>query len=67
MFELQLDAVLFNKVVVEAFQTCIPNNIAMTDPFLRRKAGECDYRLMLTALGVAEGATSCWRSMPLLI
>lgn len=49
------DAHLFDEEVVEAIKACVPNNIARIDPALRRLAGECGYRSMLTALGVSEG------------
>ncbi len=49
------DARLFDEEVVEAIRACVPNNIAKIDPSLRRLAGECGYRSMLTALGVSEG------------
>jgi AmmeMemoRadiSam system protein B len=52
------NARLFDKEVVEAIRACVPHNIAMIDPYLRRMAGECGYRSMLTALGVSEGAAS---------
>ncbi|MCA1635751.1 MAG: hypothetical protein LC802_19200 [Acidobacteria bacterium] len=52
------DAALFDKEVVEAIQARVPNNIISIDPFLRRMAGECGYRSMLTALGVSDGASS---------
>ena len=44
-----------DEEVVEAIKSCAPNNIAQIDPALRRLAGECGYRSMLTALGVSEG------------
>jgi AmmeMemoRadiSam system protein B len=50
------EACLFDEEVVKAIRTCIPDNIARIDPHLRRMAGECGYRSMLTALGVSEGA-----------
>ena len=49
------EAHLFDEEVVEAISACAPNNIAKIDPALRRLAGECGYRSMLTALGVSEG------------
>lgn len=49
---------LFDEEVVEAIRACVPRNIARIDPYLRRMAGECGYRSMLTALGVSEGAES---------
>jgi AmmeMemoRadiSam system protein B len=49
------EAHLFDEEVVEAIRACVPNNIAKIDPALRRLAGECGYRSMLTALGVSEG------------
>lgn len=44
----------FDEEVVEAIQSRHPNRIASIDPDLRRLAGECGYRSMLVALGVAE-------------
>jgi AmmeMemoRadiSam system protein B len=49
------DARLFDEEVVEAIRACVPDNIARIDPSLRRLAGECGYRSILTALGVSEG------------
>lgn len=44
----------FDEAVVDAIQSCQPHRIATIDQDLRRVAGECGYRSMLVALGVAE-------------
>jgi AmmeMemoRadiSam system protein A/AmmeMemoRadiSam system protein B len=45
----------FDEEVVDAFQSGEVNRIIDLDPELRRMAGECGYRSMLVALGVAQG------------
>jgi MEMO1 family protein len=51
---------LFDEEVVDAIRTSSPSRIVKVDPELRRLAGECGYRSMLVALGVAEGLSpSC--------
>ena len=44
----------FDEAVVDAIQSGQPHRIASIDQDLRRLAGECGYRSMLVALGVAE-------------
>jgi AmmeMemoRadiSam system protein A/AmmeMemoRadiSam system protein B len=44
----------FDEAVVDAIRSCQPQRIASIDQDLRRLAGECGYRSMLVALGVAE-------------
>ena len=46
---------LFDAEVVDAISSCATSRIVNLDPELRRAAGECGYRSMLVALGVAEG------------
>jgi len=46
---------LFDEEVVDAIQSCATNRIVDLDPELRKMAGECGYRSMLVALGVAQG------------
>jgi len=46
---------LFDEEVVDAIQNCLTDRIVSVDQELRRKAGECGYRSMLVAIGVAEG------------
>jgi AmmeMemoRadiSam system protein A/AmmeMemoRadiSam system protein B len=54
------DAHLFDEEVVAAIRDCETNRIMNIDQDLRRLAGECGYRSMLVALGVAEDANpSC--------
>jgi len=54
------DAHLFDEEVVDAIRSSSPKRIVEIDQDLRRTAGECGYRSMLVALGVAEGsAPSC--------
>jgi len=48
------DAHLFDEEVVHAIRSCQPTRITSLDPNLRQLAGECGYRSMLVALGVAE-------------
>ena len=51
---------LFDEEVVDAIRSCATGRIVELDPELRRMAGECGYRSMLVALGVAQGlAPSC--------
>ncbi len=51
------EAHLFDEQVVASIQDCAPRNIADIDTGLRHMAGECGYRSMLVALGVAEGSS----------
>jgi AmmeMemoRadiSam system protein A/AmmeMemoRadiSam system protein B len=54
------EAHLFDEEVVDAIKSCVTSRIVDLDQELRRLAGECGYRSMLVALGVAEGfAQSC--------
>ncbi|HEY0547239.1 MAG TPA: AmmeMemoRadiSam system protein A [Pyrinomonadaceae bacterium] len=46
---------LFDEEVVAALRAHAPERIINIDQDLRRTAGECGYRSMLVALGVAEG------------
>ena len=46
---------LFDKEVVDAIRSCSTNRIVDIDQGLRKLAGECGYRSMLVALGVAHG------------
>ena len=50
------DAHLFDEQVVAAIRDCETTRIANIDQSLRHRAGECGYRSMLVALGVAEDA-----------
>jgi AmmeMemoRadiSam system protein A/AmmeMemoRadiSam system protein B len=52
------DAHLFDEEVVDAIRNCQPTRITNIDQSLRHRAGECGYRSMLVALGVAEDANS---------
>jgi MEMO1 family protein len=53
-------AQLFDAEVVNAIQSCATGRIVNLDPELRRTAGECGYRSMLVAIGVAQHLeTSC--------
>ena len=45
---------LFDEEVVEAIRSCATKRIVDLDPELRRMAGECGYRSMLVAIGVAQ-------------
>jgi AmmeMemoRadiSam system protein A/AmmeMemoRadiSam system protein B len=45
----------FDAEVVDAIQSCATSRIVDLDPELRQMAGECGYRSMLVALGVARG------------
>jgi AmmeMemoRadiSam system protein A/AmmeMemoRadiSam system protein B len=50
----------FDEEVVDAIRSCATNRIVDLDPELRRMAGECGYRSMLVAIGVAqESEPSC--------
>jgi AmmeMemoRadiSam system protein A/AmmeMemoRadiSam system protein B len=54
------EAHLFDEEIVDAIKSCVTSRIVDLDQELRRLAGECGYRSMLVALGVAEGfAQSC--------
>jgi AmmeMemoRadiSam system protein A/AmmeMemoRadiSam system protein B len=46
---------LFDEEVVAALRSCATSRIVDMDPELRKMAGECGYRSMLVALGVAQG------------
>ncbi|HSV33346.1 MAG TPA: AmmeMemoRadiSam system protein A [Pyrinomonadaceae bacterium] len=46
---------LFDEAVVDAIRTCSTGRIVNIDHELRRTAGECGFRSMLVALGVAQG------------
>lgn len=48
------EAHLFDEEVVDAIRSCETIRITNIDQDLRRLAGECGYRSMLVALGVAE-------------
>jgi AmmeMemoRadiSam system protein A/AmmeMemoRadiSam system protein B len=45
---------LFDEEVVDAIRSSATKRIVDLDPELRRMAGECGYRSMLVAIGVAE-------------
>jgi len=45
---------LFDEEVVDAIRSCATKRIVDLDPELRRMAGECGYRSMLVAIGVAK-------------
>lgn len=49
------EAHLFDEEVVDAIRSCATKRIVDLDPELRRMAGECGYRSMLVAIGVAQG------------
>jgi MEMO1 family protein len=54
------DAHLFDEEVLEAIRTCSTSRIVDIDQEMRRMAGECGYRSMLVAIGVAQGgAQNC--------
>jgi len=54
------DAHLFDEEVVDAIRNCQTARITNINQQLRHRAGECGYRSMLVALGVAEDANqSC--------
>ena len=46
---------LFDEEVVDAIRSCSTRRIVDIDQELRRLAGECGYRSMLVAVGVAHG------------
>lgn len=52
------DAHLFDEEVVDAIRTNSTRRIVDIDHEMRRLAGECGYRSMLVAIGVAEGVNS---------
>jgi AmmeMemoRadiSam system protein A/AmmeMemoRadiSam system protein B len=45
----------FDEEVVDAISSCATSRIVEMDQELRRLAGECGYRSMLVAIGLAEG------------
>lgn len=49
------DAHLFDEEVVAALQAGSPERVINIDQELRKQAGECGYRSMLVAFGVARG------------
>ncbi len=49
---------LFDEEVVDAIRSCATKRIVDLDPELRRMAGECGYRSMLVAIGVAHDLES---------
>jgi MEMO1 family protein len=49
---------LFDEEVVGAIRSCAIKRIVELDPKMRRMAGECGYRSMLVAIGVAQGLES---------
>ena len=49
---------LFDEEIVDAIRSCATNRIVDIDQDLRRTAGECGYRSMLVAIGVAKGNNS---------
>jgi AmmeMemoRadiSam system protein A/AmmeMemoRadiSam system protein B len=48
----------FDEEVVDAIRTCATGRIVNIDQEMRRMAGECGYRSMLVAIGVAGGGES---------
>jgi AmmeMemoRadiSam system protein A/AmmeMemoRadiSam system protein B len=50
-------AYLFDQEVIEAIRDAQPERIIHIDPDLRKMAGECGYRSLLVALGVAANAS----------
>lgn len=50
------DAHLFDEEVLDAIRTGSTSRIVDIDQEMRRMAGECGYRSMLVAIGVAQGA-----------
>jgi AmmeMemoRadiSam system protein A/AmmeMemoRadiSam system protein B len=48
------EAHLFDEEVVDAIRSCATKRIVDLDPELRRMAGECGYRSMLVAIGLAQ-------------
>ena len=54
------EAHVFDEEIVAAIRNCETTRIANIDQNLRQQAGECGYRSMLVALGVAEDSNqSC--------
>lgn len=53
-YEFEPTAHLFDEQVVQAIADGNPDGIAMIDPDLRQRAGECGYRSILIALGCVE-------------
>jgi len=54
------EAHVFDEEIVAAIRNCETTRIANMDQNLRQQAGECGYRSMLVALGVAEDSNqSC--------
>jgi len=51
------DAHLFDEEVLDAIRNCSTSRIVDIDQEVRRMAGECGYRSMLVAIGVAQGGT----------
>jgi len=51
------DAHLFDEEVLDAIRNCSTSRIVDIDQEMRRMAGECGYRSMLVAIGVAQGGT----------
>ncbi|HEV2707640.1 MAG TPA: AmmeMemoRadiSam system protein B [Pyrinomonadaceae bacterium] len=51
------EAHLFDEQVIASIRDSTPHRIADINPALRHMAGECGYRSMLVALGVAEGSS----------
>jgi AmmeMemoRadiSam system protein A/AmmeMemoRadiSam system protein B len=51
------DAHLFDEEVLDAIRNCSTSRIVDIDQEMRRLAGECGYRSMLVAIGVAQGDT----------
>jgi len=52
------EAHLFDEEVVDAIRSCATSRIVDIDQEQRRNAGECGYRSMLVAFGVAQGLDS---------
>jgi AmmeMemoRadiSam system protein A/AmmeMemoRadiSam system protein B len=52
------DAHFFDEEVVAAIRDCQTTRITNIDQSLRQRAGECGYRSMLVALGVAEDSNA---------
>jgi AmmeMemoRadiSam system protein A/AmmeMemoRadiSam system protein B len=50
-------AYLFDQEITEAIRAAQPERIINIDPDLKKLAGECGFRSMLVAFGVAESAT----------
>jgi aromatic ring-opening dioxygenase LigB subunit len=53
-YEFEPTAHLFDEQIVEAIAGGNPDAIAVIDPDLRQRAGECGYRSILIALGCVE-------------